>query len=307
MILYENRRNAFSRNVILVTSSGVVLLILIAIISMAGVFAADNESQEVTDVRQETQIATTYKLSPYLRQSDIQVIVRDGTALLTGVVPEEINRELAEEIALGVEGIRTINNEIEVRADFETAQRDEAAERSFAEVIEDAGITTAVKSKLLWSRHTDGIATTVETRRGHVTLEGTANTQATKDLAGMLAQNTMGVVAVVNNLQLQADTGLQTDTDQRADGRTADNRSAELRNAADDAGDAISDAWITTKVKSTLLYSTNVSGTAINVHTDDGVVTLSGKVNNESGQELAIELARNVRGVKQVNAQDLTF
>jgi hyperosmotically inducible protein len=301
MILYEKKRSSFSRNVILAASSGVVLLTLIAIVSMAGVFAADSASQEVRDARQETQISTTYKLSPYLRQSDIQVSVSDGTARLTGVVPEEINRELAEEIALGVEGIRNINNEIQVQVDFEKEQRAEGAERSFAEVIEDAGITTAVKSKLLWSRHTDGIATTVETRRGHVTLEGTANTLAAKDLAGMLAQNTMGVVAVENNLQIQADTDLQADTNQ------SDNRTAELRSAAADAGEAISDAWITTKVKSTLLYSTNVSGTAIDVHTNDGAVTLSGRVNNESEQKLATELARNVRGVKEVNAQDLTF
>jgi len=301
MNFYETERSTFSRNIILAASSGAALLILIAIVSMTVVFAADNESQEVRDARQESQIATTYKLSPYLRQSDVHVSVREGTAHLTGVVPEEINRELAEEIALGVEGIRDINNDIVVQADFETAQRDESAERSFAEVIEDAGITTAVKSKLLWSRHTDGIATTVETRRGHVTLEGTANSQAARDLAGMLAQNTMGVVTVENNLQLQ------TDTDQSAGARTSDDRTAELRSAAADAGDAISDTWITTKVKSTLLYSTNVSGTAINVHTDDGVVTLSGKVNNESEQELAVELANNVRGVKEVNARDLTY
>jgi osmotically-inducible protein OsmY len=35
-----------------------------------------------------------------------------------------------------------------------------------------------------------------------VTLEGTANSQAAKDLAGMMAQNTMGVVSVENNLQI---------------------------------------------------------------------------------------------------------
>jgi hyperosmotically inducible periplasmic protein len=50
-----------------------------------------------------------------------------------------------------------------------------------------------------------------------------------------------------------------------------------------------------------------VSGRAINVITDDGVVTLSGRVNNESEHDLAVELARNVRGVKEVKAQGLTF
>ena len=300
MIVYKKKCNPFSRKVMRPASSGMALLILIAFTWVTGVFAAD-DSQEVINARQETQISTTYKLSPYLRQSDIQVSVRDGTAYLTGIVPEEINRELAEEIAQGVQGIRNINNEIEVQADFETAQRGANAERSFAVVIEDAGISTAVKSKLLWNRHTSGTAATVETRRGHYTLEGTANSLAAKDLAGMLAQNTMGVVTVANNLQITLDSDLDN-------GRgTDDRRSAEIRGAAAGAGETLTDAWITTKVKSTLLYSTNVSGTAINVHTDDGIVSLSGEVNDESEHQLAVELARNVRGVKEVNAQDLTF
>ncbi len=298
MIFYQNKYTVFSRSALL-TAFGVALLFLLTLIPVTGVLAADNDSQEVVDARQESQISTTYKLSPYLRQSNIQVSVIDGTAHLTGVVTDEINRELAEEIARGVEGIRDINNEIEVRANFQTELPDADAERSFAERIEDAGITTAVKSKLLWNRHTSGMSTTVETRRGHVTLEGTTNTQAAKDLAGMLAQNTMGVISVENNLQIASAADQST--------AAADRRSAELREAATDAGETISDAWITTKVKSTLLYSTNVSGTAIDVQTNDGVVTLTGQLNDESEHELAVELARNIRGVRGVNAQNLTF
>jgi|WetSurMetagenome_2_1015567.scaffolds.fasta_scaffold2073406_1 hyperosmotically inducible periplasmic protein len=38
--------------------------------------AADTVSQEVTDARQETQITTTYALSPYLRANDLHVSIR---------------------------------------------------------------------------------------------------------------------------------------------------------------------------------------------------------------------------------------
>ena len=46
------------------------------------------------------------------------------------------------------------------------------------------------------------------------------------------------------------------------------------------------DGWITTKVKSTLLYSSNVDGSDIKVDTKNGVVTLSGKV--DTGAERAL-------------------
>jgi len=66
------------------------------------------------------------------------------------------------------------------------------------------------------------------------------------------------------------------------------------------------DVWITTKVKSTFMYSRNVNGSDIAVSTNSGVVTLTGKVNSDAERALAIELARNVRGVKSVKSTSLT-
>ncbi len=73
-----------------------------------------------------------------------------------------------------------------------------------------------------------------------------------------------------------------------------------------EVGDVISDSWITTKVKSTLLYSSNVKGSDIEVTTNAGVVTLSGKLDTGVERALAVELAENVRGVKSVQAKTLT-
>jgi osmotically-inducible protein OsmY len=69
----------------------------------------------------------------------------------------------------------------------------------------------------------------------------------------------------------------------------------------------VSDAWISTKVKSTLMYSSNVDGSDITVNTDDGIVTLSGKVESGAERELAIELAKNVRGVQSVASEGLVI
>ena len=72
-------------------------------------------------------------------------------------------------------------------------------------------------------------------------------------------------------------------------------------------GTDISDGWITTKVKSTYMYSNNVNGSDIAVSTNAGIVTLTGKMDSGAERALAIELARNVRGVKSVDSSLLTM
>ena len=69
----------------------------------------------------------------------------------------------------------------------------------------------------------------------------------------------------------------------------------------------MSDGWITTKVTSTYMYSSNVDGSDISVNTDKGVVMLTGKVDSGAERTLAIELAQNVRGVKSVQSKALTL
>ena len=246
-------------------------------------------SQEVTEARQETQIWTTYALSPYLRASELSVTVHDGKATLTGKVNEDVNKDLAKEIALGVSGIKEVDNQIQVLSDYTPPP---AAGRSYGEVVDDASITAAIKSKLIWSKNTEGQDTEVTTSAGKVTLKGTAETAAAKELVGRMALNTRGVLSVSNQLVVTP-----------AKPSVAD----KAKSASDEAGDEISDAWITTKVKSTLLYSSNVRGTDVVVNTKDGVVTLNGRVDSGAERALAIELADNVRGVKSVDAKGLTF
>lgn len=261
-------------------------------LSGTGAFAvAAPSDQDLVDARQEAQIWTTYALSPYLRASTIEVSVTDGKATLSGSVEDEINKDLARQIALGVDGIESVKNDIVVAADFVPATRD-PAERTYGEVIDDAGITTALKSKLLWNKHTDGLQTEVDTRLGVVTLRGTADSAASKELAGTMARNTHGVHSVDNQLVVSA---------------AAPSLSAVIADQGEETGRHIADSWITTKVKSTFIYSSNVDGGDISVSTLDGVVTLSGTLDSGVERALAVELAQNVRGVKDVNATQLEF
>lgn len=273
-----------SRNFML--ASGIAL----ALATLSGAVAADTAPQNLTDARQETQIWTTYALSPYLRANDIKVSVHDGKATLTGKVEEGVNKDLARQIALGVDGIKDVDNQIVVQADYVAPAR--SSGRTYGEAVDDSTITAAVKSKLMWSKYTSGLTTNVTTKSGKVTLEGTADSATSRELAKSLAMNTRGVVAVDNRLVV--------------DGAKA-TVAATTKGAADEAEHDIADSWITTKVKSTYGYSSNVDGSDIAVSTNSGIVTLSGKVDSGAERALAIELAQNVRGVKSVQSKALTL
>jgi osmotically-inducible protein OsmY len=62
-----------------------------------------------------------------------------------------------------------------------------------------------------------------------------------------------------------------------------------------------SDAWITMKVKTALLFHRNVSGTGTSVYTKDGVVTLQGVASSMAQKELTTEYAKDIDNVKSVN------
>jgi hyperosmotically inducible protein len=70
-------------------------------------------------------------------------------------------------------------------------------------------------------------------------------------------------------------------------------------------GQAVSDAWITTKVKSELATTKGVKSMDVTVKTVDGVVTLTGVLPTETAVNKAIAAAKSVKGVKDVDASGL--
>jgi len=259
----------------------------LALIIGCGEAIANPRSQEVIDARQESQIATTYALNPYLRYNNLKVSVLQGTATLSGSVEDDVNRDLAKEIALGVSGISKVDNQIVIQSN-----QDPQASNYSGEVIDDSTITASIKSKLFWSQRTEGLPITVNTDRGHVLLRGTVDSLATKNFAGRLALSTRGVALLDNQLVVNGKRPVAA---------------AYKPGTQEGVGAEISDSWITTKVKSTFLYSNNVAGSNIAVSTNHGVVTLSGMVGSGAERALAIELAQNVRGVHSVRAANLAF
>ena len=252
------------------------------------------------DARREAQIWTSYAFNPHLKASDISVEVRGKRAYLTGTVDEQLDKDLAAEIAQKVDGVESIDNRLVVDAKYQGKTRADG-EPDFAGSVEDATITASIKSKLMWNDRTDGLEIDVDTAGGRVTLTGTADDAEAKRIATRLARDTDGVVAVDNKLTLDTDRALADDDD--AGERAV---AANARDDDDTTGEAdVDDAWITTKVKSTLLLSRWVDGLDIDVDTKDGVVSLKGEADSAAERDLAIELADSIRGVERVEASAL--
>jgi hyperosmotically inducible periplasmic protein len=66
------------------------------------------------------------------------------------------------------------------------------------------------------------------------------------------------------------------------------------------------DTWITTKVKSKFAAAKGIKASDISVSTTDGAVTLTGTATSSKEKTHAIHLAKQVKGVKSVDATGLT-
>lgn len=170
----------------------------------------------------------------------------------------------------------------------------EQSDKSIGDVVDDATITATVKSKLIADEKTKAMNINVDTDNGVVTLAGTAANKMEKRQATQLAREVSGVRSVQNHLMISSDTNANPQT-----------LSAKTKMAAEQMGDEGQDGWITTKIKSKLTASSDVSTSDISVQTNSGVVTLTGQVNTEQEKSDAVLQASQTEGVKSVDATGL--
>lgn len=73
------------------------------------------------------------------------------------------------------------------------------------------------------------------------------------------------------------------------------------KKAASGTADYLDDGRITTQIKTLYLDETDLDSMDISVTTENGVVTLTGRVNRPEQRPLAETIAADIKGVKQVN------
>jgi osmotically-inducible protein OsmY len=261
---------------------------LIGITPIAAQAAQGDLQTQLAQARQEGSIWTAFALNRHLSPFNIGVKVEQGTAVLTGKVENQVDKDLATQIASDTQGINKVDNQLQI--DPQVAA-EPGTKANMAQRFDDATLTATIKSKLLWNSVTEGLNIEVAAAQGVVTLKGQAKDADAKQLAGSLSSNTDGVTEVNNLISVSA----------------RDTQAIKEQNEAqaNSVREEFSDAWITSKVKSSLIYSRNLDGLNIKVDTKSGVVSLDGVVANYAEKELAVEIARNIRGVKGVDADTL--
>jgi osmotically-inducible protein OsmY len=126
-----------------------------------------------------------------------EVDVKDGIVTLRGDAASQSQKELTTEYAKDVEGIKAVMNEMTV------STISKKTPRTVGEKIDDASISAQVKMSLLNHRSTSVLNTTVKTKRGVVTVGGTARNAAEKDLVTKLVTDINGVKSVRNHMNIE--------------------------------------------------------------------------------------------------------
>jgi osmotically-inducible protein OsmY len=123
---------------------------------------------------------------------DVTTTVYGGRVLLAGTSPTPQQKAQVEQIASGIPGVRTVYNEIVVGTP-ETAW----------EMMQDSGISTRVRSDLVFDADVRSGNYEIETDRGSVYLMGSARSQAELDRATQLARYVPGVQRVVSYVEIR--------------------------------------------------------------------------------------------------------
>lgn len=150
----------------------------------------------------------------------------------------------------------------------------------------DAGISSAVKAKLIADDTVKAGSIDVETQGRVVTLSGRVSTKEQEAKAIKLARGTSGVRFVESRLRIAPEPPTVATSGSAGDTSPTDKPAG--------------DAGITANIKARLLADPLVNGLDVDVDTHDRLVTLTGKVPSEAAKQRAVEIARRVDAVAGV-------
>jgi hyperosmotically inducible protein len=171
-------------------------LALVGIVLLAGCSSMTGKS--TSDTADDAQITAAVKTK--LAQEKMGSITRIdvdtnlGTVYLTGVAETAAFRDRATAVAREVRGVRQVVNNLKVQSP--------SASRTTGQVIDDASITAAVKTKLAAEKLSTLTKVNVDTRNGVVTLTGNVDTETTRQRALEAARGVEGVRDVISNLRI---------------------------------------------------------------------------------------------------------
>jgi hyperosmotically inducible protein len=233
-------------------------LLSLFVASTIPTFASSADDRKI-----ETAARASYNYRTVL-EDHVKVSATDGVVTLTGTVADKDDKALAEDTVENLPGVRRVKNDITVTAAY--------PEHS------DAWIALKIRSRLLVKANVSAATTKVGVQDGNVTLGGTADNLAQKELTEVYVKEIEWVKSVKNDIVVKNEPAPK-----------------------ETIGEKIDDASITSQVKYALLRHKSTSALKTKVTTSDGRITVTGEAGSEAEKSLVTKLAQDVRGVRAVS------
>jgi osmotically-inducible protein OsmY len=211
----------------------------------------------------ENDVKACLKRDVYLTDLPIYVSVTNGIVTLSGTVGSEYQKNRAYDDAHWVSNVKDINNDLKV----EWWEKKDT--RTNALYPTDNELVSAVTDELLQDSRINPQDLEVTSSDGHVTLKGSVANYYQNRIAEADVRDVIGVGWITNELAIRSV--------KREDFRILDDILFDI--SSDEA------LW----------------RQGIDVKVNDGVVTLSGKVDSSYDKEHAAAVASRIRGVKDIN------
>lgn len=145
-----------------------------------------------TDVEIKDDVLDELAWQPDIDETEIGVIVENGVVTLSGVVDSYSKKIAAEKAVKGVEGVKALAGDIEVKYG-------DAFKKT------DKEIAKAVVDALEWDSSVPEEDLTIKVEDGWVYLSGEVNWSYQKKAAKSAVENLLGVRSVINNINIRQD------------------------------------------------------------------------------------------------------
>lgn len=261
------------------SGKGILVLVLLLLLVVGAVYYiftrnssvqnAFHSIQESTqDAATTSRVRTALLLSKQVSPFDIKVQTIQGEVTLEGQVPSEQVKTVAGAIAQDTSSVKQLHNNLSVNPSIErNPDREHLGER-----VADLEIKTLVTDALSKNAELAENHITTEVKGRTVTLGGTVQTVSQKYTADQVAWQVPGVQGLTDNLSVSN----AQSTPESADDKLA--RRVEFE-----------------------LYSTKaIPMKTVQIHADNGIVTLTGTVLSRAEKLLAEKTAKSVEGVRRV-------
>ena len=157
-------------------------------------YTTATDERSVGTMVDDSVISTTIKTrlfkDEFVNSRHIDVDVLNGRVFLIGVVKTASQKRMAADIARGVDGVRTVTNQLVV------------GKISAGQILDDTVLSSKIKAELIKAEGVKSQNVDVDVNKGVVTLTGIVSSAAEKNKILYITQKLAGNRGIVDNLSI---------------------------------------------------------------------------------------------------------